>query len=502
MDQNSIATAVEPPVSAEGVTLRDNEFDALRELVYRESGIALSPVKRQLLASRLSRRLRHFGYRTFAEYIDHLTRRDRSGDERQRMVNCITTNKTEFFREPHHFDFLRDVAVPAWLSRSGRGPVRIWSAGCSTGMEPYTIAITLMERLGPIGVGFEVIATDIDNDVLAKAERGVYPEEDVQPVPLAWQPKYFLRGFGTDAGTVRVRPELRARVSFRRVNLTEPGWSVRPGLDAIFCRNVVIYFDRPTQQQLFERYADHLAPDGFLFIGHAENLHGITDRFVPLGATVYRPVGGARGAAAVAAPVPVTVTNPPPRPAPAAGEDSEVSLVAGEVFVSREPVAVRTLVGSCVAACLFDPVAGVGGMNHFLLPGGEGGEDRSARFGIHAMELLINQIMAAGGDRRRLRSKVFGGGALIAGAGGGATVGERNAQFVLRFLEAEGIPVAGQLLGAPNGLRVFFRPNSGRAWVKPVADAQLQTVADDERRYEGRVAAEVTRPRPGAVTLF
>lgn len=474
-----------------GPLLRDAEFQAFRELIYQVAGISLAPVKRQLLASRLARRLRHFNHKSYSEYYEYLTKNDPTGDELQRMVNCITTNKTDFFREPHHFQFLRDVAIPLWKARAERGGsrrVRVWSAGCSTGPEPYSIAIVLLEHLAPAGFEVEVIASDIDTEVLAKAKDGVYPLAEVSPVPPAWLKKYFLRGVGPWEGTVRVHPDVRGRVSFRRVNLIDPPWDVRPGLNAIFCRNVVIYFDRATQQRLFDRYADHLSPDGYLFVGHAENLHGVTDRFAPLGGTVYRPVATGR-----------PVADAPPSVAP---PEEKVSIIAGDVFASREPAMVKTLLGSCVSACLFDPTTGVGGMNHFLLPGGGPGDPACARFGVHAMEVLINKIMALGGNRRKLQAKVFGAGSVLPDPILASSVSERNKRFILTFLETERIPIVGHLMGGNTGLRVHFRTDTGQAWVKPLGDSQSRMVAADERRYEGKVAREITLPRTDAITIF
>jgi len=425
-------------IESTGTTLGDTDFEALRRLVYEAAGIALSPAKRQLLTSRVTRRLRALGCQTFAEYIRYVTHSDPTGDERQQLVNCITTNKTDFFREPHHFEFLRDKAVPHWLARGSRR-VRVWSAGCSTGMEPYSIALTLREHL-PAGTEVEVLATDIDTEVLARAARGVYARTDCEPVPPAWLQRHFLRGTGGNAGRVQVRSEVRRLITFRQFNLNQPAWDVPGGFDAIFCRNVVIYFDRRTQQRLFDRFADRLTHDGFLFIGHSENLHGVSTRYAPLGGTVYRPVS-ATGAA-------------------------EVPVIAGEQFAAGTPVTVRTVVGSCVAACLFDPVARVGGMNHFLLPGDAPPGAAPGRFGAPAMGLLVDRLVALGAERHRLRAKVFGGGRVVGSMAPQSAIGAENARFVLSYLDAAGVPVDGRALGGTTGLAVRFQPHTGRAWVK------------------------------------
>ncbi|QJW98244.1 Chemotaxis response regulator protein-glutamate methylesterase CheB [Frigoriglobus tundricola] len=426
---------VENTIESSGPALGDAEFEVLRRLVHEAAGIALSPAKRQLLTSRVARRLRALGYQTFAEYIRYVTHSDPTGDERQQLVNCITTNKTDFFREPHHFEFLRDKAVPHWLARGGSRRVRVWSAGCSIGMEPYSIALTLREHL-PAGFQVEVLATDIDTEVLARAARGVYGRADCEPVPPAWLQKHFLRGTGANAGRVQVRSEVRRLVTFRQFNLNQPAWDVPGGFDAVFCRNVVIYFDRRTQQHLFDRFADRLADDGFLFIGHSENLHGVSTRFAPLGGTVYRPV-------------------------PAAGA-AEVPVIAGELFAAGTPVTVRTVVGSCVAACLFDPVARVGGMNHFLLPGAAPPGGDPGRFGVPAMGLLVDRL---GARSRRAAPPAGEGlrrGRMVGGAAPHGAIGAENARFVLSYLDAAGIPVDGRALGGTTGLAVRFQPHTGR----------------------------------------
>lgn len=331
--------------------------------------------------------------------------------------------------------------------------------------------MTLLEHLAPAGLEFELFATDIDTEVLAKAKNGIYERTDAAPVPNDWLKKYFLQGTGNNSGRLRVRPEVRDRIAFQQLNLNHANWDIPSGLDAIFCRNVVIYFDRPTQQRLFERYSNQLASDGYLFIGHAECLHGVTERFVPLGGTIYRPLGAQ------------TISG-------GSGifpEGTDSPIVVGEMFASQSPAIVRTVLGSCVAACLFDPVAQVGGMNHFLLPEEDVPDSSCARFGVNAMELLINRIVALGGDRRRLRAKVFGGGRVIGGDRWTSTVGERNSRFVRSYLQSAGIPIDGQQLGGTTGLIVRFQTNTGRAWIKQLPDTRAAEVAAYERRFASQI---------------
>ncbi len=253
--------------------------------------IALGDAKRDMLCARLARRLRHLGLATYAEYYAHLTQHDPEGAELARMINCVTTNKTDFFREAHHFDFLRDRVFPDALARAQQGGarrLRIWSAGCSSGEEPYTLALAIREHFGPpAGWDVKILASDIDSDVLAHAEAGVYDAERLRDVPADLRGRYFLMAAGRMMDCTRFIRTCRRSSHFERINLMQEPWPIHTKFDVIFCRNVMIYFDRPTQQRLLERMAQLLTPDGFLIVGHSENLHGITDRLAPLGNTVY-----------------------------------------------------------------------------------------------------------------------------------------------------------------------------------------------------------------------
>ncbi len=273
-------------------TITDKEFCAFRDLILKEAGISLSDAKRPLVCSRLGRRLRHLGFRTFSQYLDYLMTHDPRGEERLTMINCITTNKTGFFREPHHFEFLREQVLPQLRQRAlagGQWRLRVWSAGCSSGEEPFSIAITVREALGSLsGWDVKILASDIDTEMLGTGEAGVYPEQKLENVPEKIQRRYFLRGTGELAGYLKARPEIRDLIAFRRINLTEDPWPIQTRFDVIFCRNVIIYFSRETQQGLFERMAGYLAPDGYLMVGHSENLHWLSDLFVSVRGTIYR----------------------------------------------------------------------------------------------------------------------------------------------------------------------------------------------------------------------
>jgi len=264
------------------------DFDYLRRLVTSHTGIVLSENKYDMLYARLVRRIRQLGLASFAQYVDLI----RSGQEGEfiQLVNAITTNLTAFFREPHHFDYLRDQVVP---SVSDRG-MHIWSAGCATGEEPYSIAMTLLEALPPRGQrGLRIRATDLDSNALQTARDGIYSLERLAGIGPARQRRWFLRGRGANEGLARVKPELQAPVRFSPLNLLGD-WPAGPGFDAIFCRNVLIYFDKATKQRVLDRFAQALVPGGFLFLGHSESLLGVNEAFEPVGRSCYRL--GAEGA--------------------------------------------------------------------------------------------------------------------------------------------------------------------------------------------------------------
>jgi len=267
--------------------LQDGDFRKISALVMRTTGIVVTEKKRAFLQGRLSRRLRALGMSGFDEYTRMLSS-PAGAAEQQMLVNAVTTNHTNFFREPHHFDFLRKAVFPALVERQGRGPgrLRIWSAGCSTGEEPYTLAMTLRDCEPLAQWDCKILATDLDTNVVSHAAAGVYDAERLQSIP----PKYQKRDVTIEPdGRIAMSDALRSLISYAPLNLLE-AWPMKGPFDVIFCRNVVIYFDKPTQARLFNRYADLLKPDGWLFVGHSENLQNITDRFKLIDHTVYSRV--------------------------------------------------------------------------------------------------------------------------------------------------------------------------------------------------------------------
>lgn len=255
------------------------DFDRVRSMIRQCAGIALAEGKQEMVYSRLARRLRATGADSFAGYLDSLEQ-NAQHNEWEAFTNALTTNLTSFFREPHHFPVLTAHARE-------RQELSVWCSASSTGEEPYSIAITLCEAYGSLTPPVKVIATDIDTDVLATASDGIYPLERVASLPQAQLQRYFLRGRGSQAGRVRVRPELRRLIDFKPLNLLSPGWPLKGGFDVIFCRNVMIYFDKPTQRQILSRFVPLMKPDALLFAGHSENFLYVSDALRLRGKTVY-----------------------------------------------------------------------------------------------------------------------------------------------------------------------------------------------------------------------
>ncbi|WP_250451418.1 CheR family methyltransferase [Caballeronia sp. ATUFL_M2_KS44] len=268
------------------------DFARIRELIHRRAGISLSDHKRDMAYSRLARRLRACGLDTFKSYLDRLESNDESA-EWEAFVNALTTNLTAFFRESHHFPILADFA------KRRQQPVSVWCSAASTGEEPYSIAMTLVEALGEQAARHcTVFASDIDSQVLAKADAGVYSLDQVKSMPVERLKRFFLKGKGAQTGLVKVRPELRAMVNFGRVNLTDARYDVKGPFDAIFCRNVMIYFDKPTQGQVLSRFEPLMKSGGLLFAGHSENFTYVSQAFRLRGQTVYELTRDTKPAAA------------------------------------------------------------------------------------------------------------------------------------------------------------------------------------------------------------
>ena len=263
------------------------EFDYIRRLIHEYAGIVIGDNKRSMVQGRINRRMRELGIRDVGEYLDYI--RAAPEVERDGLASALTTNVTSFFRENHHFEYLKKEFLPGIRGR-GLRRLRAWSAGCSSGEEAYSIAITLLEGMADQpGWDLGVLATDLDFNMIRFAREGIYPLDRVERLPPDQLKRWFLRGGGSQAGKVRVRPELQRVVKVMPLNLLEE-WPMSGPFDVIFCRNVFIYFDRDVKARIVDGYAELLPADGLLFIGHSESLHGLTDRFELIGNTVYRKI--------------------------------------------------------------------------------------------------------------------------------------------------------------------------------------------------------------------
>jgi len=304
MRESGHATCPEGPIKAPS----EREFELLTGLIRREGGINLSPAKKALLAGRLGRRVRELGLASFGEYYDLVTKKHPG--ELVELLDRICTNETQFFREPRQFDFVREHVIPAWRLSAARGlrtrSIKIWSAACSTGQEPYSLAMLLLDQLcADPGWNIEIEASDLSTRALAVALRGVWPLERASEIPPGYLRRFMLKGVRAAGGQMAAGPLLRSVLRFRRANLIDPGSSVSGRFDAVFCRNVLIYFDRQTKQKVLGHLIDRLADDGYLFLGHAESIQGLQSSVVAVGPMVYRKkgpgvAGGQRGSLAAA----------------------------------------------------------------------------------------------------------------------------------------------------------------------------------------------------------
>lgn len=267
-------------------------------MIFNACGINLTPAKKTMLTGRLMKRLRSLDIKGFDQYYDLVTSGEGRRHEFHHMIDVVTTNKTDFFREQSHFEALTRYCLPEWSETLRKGPgsgvLHVWSAACSSGEEPYTLAMVIEDysRNNRGTLDYEILGTDISTRMLEKALQAVYAEERGDAIPLSMKRRYLMRGKGARKGSFRIAPELRRRVRFERVNLvSDGGFGLRTPMHIVFCRNVIIYFDRETQKKLFQRIFEQMIPGGYLFIGHSETLHGIHDGFVPLRTSVYqRPI--------------------------------------------------------------------------------------------------------------------------------------------------------------------------------------------------------------------
>lgn len=273
--------------------LSDRDFNKFSSFIYEVCGIKLPPIKKTMLSARLQKRLRRLNMASYSAYFEYVQSPEGQVNELFHMIDAVSTNKTDFFREPQHFEVMNQKVLPEFLARHHKypqaRPLHVWSAGCSTGQEPYTLAMVLQEfcEKNP-QLDYEILATDICTQALEAAAEAIYADEVVAPVPAHLRHKYLMKGKGRHSGFHRVVPELRNKVRLERLNFMDRDFGINKKMDIIFCRNVIIYFDRPTQQTLFEKFYRQFAPGGFLFTGHSESLEGITDRMERIDSAVYK----------------------------------------------------------------------------------------------------------------------------------------------------------------------------------------------------------------------
>ena len=258
------------------------DFERIKKLIYERAGISLAPSKQNMVYSRLAKRLRAKGLNSFDEYLSYLEHKNNS-EEWEAFTNALTTNLTAFFREQHHFPILEKHVE----KRSNNQKIQLWCSASSTGEEPYSMAMAMVQAFKTMTPPVHILATDLDTNVLATAQQGVYSLDRLEKLPKDKLKRFFLKGTGVHEGSARVRPELRNLITFRQLNLLEDGWPIRGPFDAIFCRNVMIYFDKPTQYKILKKFVPLLAKDGLLFAGHSESFQHAVDLFKLREKTVY-----------------------------------------------------------------------------------------------------------------------------------------------------------------------------------------------------------------------
>lgn len=282
----AISASVVAPASRQ---ISENDFRRFQQLIYSDAGIWLGRAKTALLVGRLARRLRHYGLKSFRQYYDLVVS---SPEERIQMFNAISTNETHFFREPQHFELLKSSIFPRWKHQAATGArsrkIRVWSAGCSTGQEPCSLAMVLLDHFSAAsGWQIEIVATDISTRALEIASRAIWPTEKAAEIPRPYLKAFMLRGFADQEGKIKAGPEIRSLIQFFRLNLNEPAYPLAGKFDLIFCKNVLIYFDLNSRERAHHRLTSFLAPDGYFFVGHAETMHCMSSSLTTVVPTVY-----------------------------------------------------------------------------------------------------------------------------------------------------------------------------------------------------------------------
>lgn len=452
MSENAHRKVISGPMS-------DRIFHRFSKFIQTELGIKMPDTKKTMLQARLQKRLWKLEMSSFDDYCDYLFSHEGMENELQHMINVVTTNKTEFFREPKHYEYLAEHVLPELVQKKGFADTfMVWCAGCSTGEEPYSLAMVLNEFAERNReFRFLILATDISSKVLDQAKLGIYDEERIESIPMNLRKKYLLRSKTSENGLVRIVPELRALVRFRRLNFMDRNFGLRELMDVVFCRNVIIYFDRPTQEGVLNRICSYLKPGGYLFTGHSETLNGMKLPLNPVSHTVYRQIDAAE-----------RQQKEPP----------VVYLKPAEMCITDKPSVVRTVLGSCLAITMYHPHLGISAVCHALLPEPDlhDAEDDSPLNPLKYVTLVIPEMIAKlqdyGIKLEELEVKMFGGADLLSSGGDRKTnqpVGRLNILKALNILKSHGLKVKVSDVGGTLGRKIFFYTHTGEVLLKRLA---------------------------------
>jgi chemotaxis protein methyltransferase CheR len=455
----------------QGITTRKNisepmsdaTFAQFSEFIQTELGIKMPDTKKTMLQARLQKRLWKLGLTSFDAYRDYLFSPEGMEQELFNMIDVVTTNKTEFFREPRHFEYLVDHALPELIRRKGlREEFTVWCAGCSTGEEVYSLAMVLHEFAERTpDFRFFILGTDISSKVLQEAAFGIYHQEQIASIPPEMRKKYLLKSKEADKPMVRIVPQLRSLVRFRYLNLAKTDFDFRETLDIIFCRNVIIYFDRPTQEAVLSRICHHLIPGGYLFTGHSETLNGMRLPLVAVSHTVYQQA---------------VMTD----------RETELPIVylkPAEMYVADRPTIVRTVLGSCLAVTMFNQRLKIAAICHALLPHPAGATPCSKENRTNVLKYIdcvipemVMRLKQYGIASEEIEVKIFGGADMLSAESSPASkqqVGRLNVKTALRVIEAEGLQVKNSDVGGLKGRKIFFYTHTGEVLLKRLRSEAL-----------------------------
>jgi chemotaxis protein methyltransferase CheR len=435
--------------------MSDKTFGRFSKFIQTEVGIKMPEAKKTMLQARLQKRLWKLGMTSFDEYCDYLFSHEGLEQELAHMIDVVTTNKTEFFREPKHFEYLVEDALPNLIKHKGlREQFIIWCAGCSTGEEPYSIAMVLNDFAEQHPeFRFFILGTDISTRALEQAKLGIYEEDRIDPIPMLMRRKYLLKSKEQGKEFVRVVPELRAFVKFRRLNFMDKNFGLREPVDIIFCRNVIIYFDRPTQEVVLDRICSYLNPGGYLFTGHSETLNGMNLPIVPVAHTVYRQ-------------------------ADLLDHGQELPIIylkPAELCIIDKPTIVRTVLGSCLAVTMFNRRLGVSVICHAILPDLSLEERRNShssekyKYVYSVIPEMVAKMRNYGIKPHEIEVKMFGGADTLNSQveqNRNQPVGKLNIDTALKAIEAEGLRVHTSDVGGTGGRKIFFYTHTGEVLLK------------------------------------